>query len=540
MVRTLKVADLGRGSGVLGGGRYAPPASVGRGWVWVVLCVLWAGMLTPLLSGLGGLGGLSLKEAEALSLARGTWERSLRMSDEGWASVDRWVPAVEGERVLDRAPGLTWAFMSAWWTADPATTSDEELLFRARMTGVCMSLLALAGAYWAGYSLGGMQSAVVEGLVVMSSPMVIAMGRMASEESHVVGWSVLAGAGALWAMRPMKPSASLLRQGLGWGLCGLSMGLAVLCGGIEAALPAALPLVAVALVCPRRVGNVLGLAASGAIAGLVVGPWVLYVHQGQGGLLAGGAAWEGWWAEASGWWSSGWFGNGWVGGVGGLWSGLMGAWGLWVLLVVVAMVWPWLPMSSAVGGRGRALVGWTWLVGVLVLVLLSGGELSGTALLMAGPVAGVAIGQTLAGLTEAAESGRRLKVWRWAGVPTAVGVTLLSIGLPAAVVWPGALLNLDWLSGAAESGMSGWYWLAVGVLLVFLASAAGVWVLGDRPTRAAACWGAWHTVAVTAVTLVLLPNPASAPNTPVTGPGQTLKAAQADDIPKDTPRLDEK
>ncbi|MEM7576939.1 MAG: hypothetical protein AAF328_05625, partial [Planctomycetota bacterium] len=494
---------------------------------WVVLVVLLAGAAVPMLAGLGKTPLSDVGEVRLLEVTRGTWARSaaLGATGEGW-TVDRFVPVVDGREALDEAPGSVWMTAAAWW---PATWMGREMedvgtaerVLRGRLLHVGMALLVVAAAFWAGHALGGLPVAGLAGLIVAGNPLLTLAGRTSNGDAIVLGWTVLAGAAALWAMRPMKPAAAGLgRAACGWAICGLALGLAALCGGLDAALPAALPLCLLVLLCPRRPGNALGLAVAGAIGLLVVLPWVAAVH------VREPEAWRGWWATARLGEGGGVTGQPTVGdrgllgvAVSGVWDRLVeraglivGAWGVWGLVMGLALVWPFLPgakaeagglaergkgatKSSATSGgklpgpRRRLFVGWGWLVGVTAMVLLAPAGMTTGVLLATLPIGALAGAQTLWSVSAAAGQGRPVWAWRVAAGLTAA----LVLGLSGAVPWTMAhlpeLAASGWLEatgGVFAGAMPGWFWLGLAVVLVLVAAGAGALAWGDRPERAAA------------------------------------------------------
>ncbi|MEM9752599.1 MAG: hypothetical protein AAF916_04365 [Planctomycetota bacterium] len=506
---------------------------------WLVLVILLAVAAVPMLAGLGRTPLSDVGEVRLLEVTRQTWARSSALGEtgEGW-TVDRFVPVVDGREALDEAPGSVWLTAAAWW---PATWMGREiddigtgeLVLRGRLLHVGMALLAVAAAFWAGHALGGLPVAGLAGLIVAGNPLLTLAGRTGNGDAIVLGWTVLAGAAALWAMRPMKPAAAGLgRQAMGWAICGAALGMSALCGGLDAALPAALPLCLLVLLCPRRPGNALGLAAAGALGLLVVLPWVAAVH------VREPEAWRGWWAtvgrmaEATG--PSAGADEG-VGLVGGVWGRLVeraglivGAWGVWGLVVGMALVWPFLPGSKAEAGglasrgtsggsgekmpspRRRLFVGWGWLVGVTAMVLLAPAGMTAGVLLATLPIGALAGAQALWSVSAAAGQGRPVWAWRAAAGMTAVGVLVLSGAVPWVMARLPELEASGWLDGVGgvfAGVMPGWYWLALAVVLVLIAAGSGAWAWGDRPERAAAGWGLWTVTATTAVMLAVSQGP---------------------------------
>jgi len=405
------------------------------------------------------------------------------------------VPIHATEPLLDQPPGLAWFHVLAFVPLDPETVSPETQVYRARLVSVAMSLLALGSVFWAGLSISSLRTAVLASLVFLANPLMVMHGRMATAEAVTTGWAMLAFAAALWAIRPLRPAPKLSRQGLGWGLCGLSLGLATLTAGPTILPPVMLPLMFIGMVCPRRLSHTLGLAAAGAIAALMTIPWAIYVHQNDP------TAWEHWaellrppseWsvlAQAMGTRSLALF---------------LGS-GVWGLLVLAALVVPWRTAHQAV--RRQLLVGWVWAVSVIVLVVLgpvlgqgarvlsqdavgfSAGWASGV--LLAVPVLALVTGQMLGRIADLAGQGRLSKTWNALRWPTAAVVLAASIAGP--IVFYRHSPNMATMHLA--------YWIGAGAVLVLLGVLSLRWAMRPSPGRAVAGWSMWTVVATTLVVI---------------------------------------
>ncbi len=520
----------------------------------LILFALLLAAAVPMLWGIGDAPVRDASEAWLLDTSRETWQRAVAWGDESW-SVSRFLPVRAGEPVLHEAPGQVWMTVAAWLPADAETAARPELVLRARLLSAGMILLAVAAVFWAGHALGGLPVAGLATLVVVANPLLTLAGRTANGEALVLGWTMLAGAAALWAMRPMKPAAAVGRQGFGWAICGGALGMTALVGGIDAALPAVLPLCLLVLLCPRRPGNALGLLVAGAIAGLMVLPWVVHVHEHRPDM------WQAWLDRVSP--TQPWSGT-------TLWERavergtlIASAWGVWGLVVVLALIWPFMPGASAGAGaleqaqkqggksrkepamigrlshvpgpRRRLFVGWGWLVGVTAMVLLAPAGMTAGVVLATLPIGALAAGQALWSVSQAAGQGQRVWVWRVLAGTTA-GVLLLASGaLPWAMASLPELVDRGWLASVFAGAMSPWFWVVSGVLLAVLALGGLVLALGDRPARTAVCWSAWSLVATTAVMVAVARGPGVAmirlheSGTPPTGdPVKEAAAADAD------------
>ncbi|MEM8738526.1 MAG: hypothetical protein AAGG38_08630 [Planctomycetota bacterium] len=457
-----------------------PPPRRRRGVVLLVLGVLLGVGAFPLLTDLDE-AEVTAAEAQAVSVAWQTRARAAAGPSEGW-SVERIVPVDGDEAVLSGPPGLAWLQAMGFVGVEGGTGGGPPAdgVVRARRVGAAMSLVALASVFWAGMSLGGLRTAGYAGLVCVANPLLIWHGRTATVEPVVAGWVLLGVASALWAVRPLRPSPRLARLMLGWGLSGLALGLGALTGGPWVLVLGALPLLVLGLVCPRRLTHGLGLVAGLALAGLVTIPWAIYVREQDPSAWAQRAVWVWPWATGSG--------------VGSRVWGLVVGPGLWLPVVVVGLVAPWLRGGDE--GRRRMLLGWSMgVTGVLVCLAGPGGagrESGSGSALPAVLLLTLVAGQFVARVAERAARFEPSPMWRWAAIPTA------GLVLGASLVGPARMER--YLSAATGDQGQAW-WVAAGVLTV-LALLAARWSVRQSPARCAVVWAAWS---VAAAGLVLIP-----------------------------------
>ncbi|MEO1236899.1 MAG: hypothetical protein AAFX76_08950 [Planctomycetota bacterium] len=425
------------------------------------------------------------REATAVGVAWATWQRAVEAGEMESAALserarlERVVPFDGEALVLDEAPGLAWGQAAAigWWGPGDAGSG----LLGARRLGVVMALVSVAAVFWAGWSLGGLRAAGFAGLICVGNPLLVWYGRVATAEAVTAGWIMLSIAAGLWALRPMRPTPKLWRLGTGWGLSGAALGLGALTGGPWALVSGVGPLLAVGLLCPRRLTHGLGLTAAVAIAGLLTIPWAVYVWENDP---------EAWAARSL-----------WGIGDGGLWERAMGlalGLGVWVPAALVAVVSPWWRgwdegrggAHSGAHSGGRLWLGWAWAVTAGGLAVLGPG---GWGAALPGVLAVAALtGQVLGEVSERASHYQPSAIWRWAGWPTA------GLVLGASLIGPVRLVRHLEPTAAPTTA----YWVGTAVVLTLLAGLATRWVGRLSPARSAVSWAAWSAVAAA---LVLVP-----------------------------------
>lgn len=451
-----------------------------RGAAWLLLMLLGLGAF-PLVIGLPGQATHDGTEIEAIATADETWRRQSLLREDG-LTLERLVPVRDTEPIVDRPPGLVWLHLLAFAPLDADTATAASQVFRARLVSVVMSLVALGAVFWAGLSIGGRATATLAALVFLGNPLMVIHGRLATADAVTTGWVMLALAGALWAIRPLRPPPRLSRQALGWGLCGLSLGLATLTHGPAAVPLIVLPLGLIALICPRRLSHLFGLAAAGALGALMVIPWALYAHQ------LDPLVWQNWSASVRP--STDALALAWAVGERSLllWVGC----GIWGLLVVAALVAPWAAGNRPV--RRELLIGWS--VAVMVAgVVLAGPVFGGSGragVLVALPVLALVTGQWLKRVGEAAREGEVSAMWRAVRLPTAAGVIALSLVGPI----------LLYRRSPDMATMHAGFWVGTGVVLVLLGVLSVRWARRESPGRVTGCWAVWSVVAAT---LVMIP-----------------------------------
>ncbi len=470
-----------------------PPRPPRRYVGWVLIGLLLAGAI-PLLAGLHRDVGIGERESEAIAVADETWRRQSILRADGW-TLERLVPVRDAEPVLDRPPGLTWMHVLAFSSMNERTTPNTELVYRARLVSVAMSLIALGAVFWAGMSVGGLRCATLAGLVFVANPLMVLHGRMATADAATVGWAMFSIAAALWAMRPLRPAPPLLRQALGWGICGLALGAATLTRGPAVIAPVLLPLLLIGMMGQRRIAYAFGLCAAGFLGALISIPWAIYVQQREPG------AWEQWVAMLQPT-----MGLPLAGIVAERALTLLVGSGVWSLLVIAALLLPWAVVDRP--ERRRALIVWVWAVAAVLIVLtgpvLSGMDAAGgtAGALLAVPVLALAVGQLLRMVGDLALQGRLSRTWKAVRLPTAGLVLALSLAGPILLylrIPQVSGLGVPGAPGAPGAGVGVGYWVLAGLGLTLLGVLGAKWATRPFPGRAVACWSVWTVVAMTLV-----------------------------------------
>jgi 4-amino-4-deoxy-L-arabinose transferase-like glycosyltransferase len=443
-------------------------------------------------------------EADRVSTSAQTAARSSDLAGDGW-TLDRLQPVRDGVPRFIEPPGATWlhVLVGGWGAGSGPSAAPQDSASGTRGAGaglpgagvvwmrgvsVAGALLAVAGVFWIGLSVGGSRTAIYSAVVFATCLPVLWYGRLATADMPALGAGVLSIAGALWAVRPLRPVPKLARQAVGWLVCGLGLGGAVLIGGPGAVVEVLLPLGVIVLLVPNRGYHLLGLLAAGCLAGLTLLPWALHVH-GQDpemyrkwslGLMPTLPADFVSYLQAAGW------------RVGLLLAGL-GVWSAWLAAAAIQ------PLStSSVGSRQRMFIGWSWFAAAAGLaVLLPGpGDLRG--LLFVLPAAALLLGQLFRRYADLSGEGRHARTWRWTRW-VMIGLTVvLSLALPAA-----GYLQPQWSEWLVQGVLPKllhepmlaerhWvYWAGAGVALLGLAVLGGRWSVKAMPGAAMLVWGLW-------------------------------------------------
>lgn len=474
-----------------------PPVRARLAWLMLGACLLAA--LPPLIADLTHPDVIHSEEARVLATLADTLERqyALREAGTGPISFDLWAPHRNGIARYDMPPAGMMLYSLVHWGQRPGEISTQTLITRSRFVSVVCAVLTVAAVFWLGYSLGGLTSAAIAALCCAATPAFVQDGRLAMLAMPHLLWSTLTVAAAMWAMRPLRPAASVTRQAFGWLLAGLAMGLAVLTGGSVSVPLVVLPLMLMVVICPNRVSHLMGLIAACVLASLMVLPWMAHVYDQKAD------AWNQWRHEMTPWLA--------------MQPRVLGPMLGWRLAMLAVAVLPWTvwavaglmqPFStSSAGSRARLFLSWSWCVGVTGLLLLAPdiSRLGGALLLV--PATSVLVGQVFGQFVERSAEGRHTRLWRGLRWIYLAATTAGSIAIPALFALQPTLIDQGWLATGFSAPLSWTYWFGLAVVLLGLAVLAVRWSMQHYPGRSAAAWAVWMIVLMATLAIPLSRGP---------------------------------
>lgn len=459
----------------------SPPSGVtDQPALWLLLLLCLALMLPLMLVELHRNDVTHPGEARALVQARELHDQLALLDTNGILQLEPWVPLYNGHRQYTAHPGLDWIYATGIGLHEHliGPVGPQRLILIGRCTSALFAGMVIVGVFWAGRCIGGNYTAAFAALLCLSTPILIYHGRLATAEMPSIGFSTLAVASALWAIRPLKPAPSVWRQALGWGFSGLCLAGALLVAGPIAWLTVGLPMLMMIVLCPGRIGHVLGLIATLLTGFVLVLPWTLFVYDRQP------TAWLAWIEPL----------------IPSLWQDPLGfvmeisvRLGLVMLLLLPWTLWllgglgqPFSPSSK--GARVRMFLGWIWFAPLtLLLVSLPKGD-EPAFLLPLIPAAAVLIGQTFSQFVELAAQGRYAKTWRrlcWMH---------LFLLVAASVIIP---LLIQTQSPPVEAYFAPMGWTLVVGLIVILWTILLLGLrtmLGDYPGKSLSLWAGWSMI----------------------------------------------
>lgn len=463
-----------------------PPSRRDRLSTWLLLLLVLVLAAPPLLIDLYHPDVTDAREARTLLLAiKGIEQR--QQEDAQWLDVA--TPRLNCRTRWDIPPAVGWLHLLVL----PAPKPQELWLFitSARMVSVVMGLLTIACVYWAGFSIGGIRTAGYAAAICATGPVFLEHARIAIPSIHMAAWATMSIAAALWALRPLRPSPSLWRQAMGWALCGLAMGLAVLTIGPGGMLAAAAPVLFLTLLCPDRASHLLGLLAALLLAALVVLPWATYAH------VHNPDAWS---MDPVRWIALSWIT---ADQLARLWSYMALGLGVallpWTLWLIGAIVQPF--STSSAGVRTKLFLGWGWFIVAVVLMLLSAPELRRAFTLMVIPAAAVLIAEVFTQYVDMAASGRLARLWRVLRYIHLLGLMVLSVALPLLIVHPKWLVERGMVSADPLANFGWWYAGPLMGVLVLITTYTALPRMESRPGRSLVFWTLWSVTTLTAMAL---------------------------------------
>ena len=435
-------------------------------------------------------GPISQRQADVLIPAEQTW-RNRHTFYQGDVNLESIVPIVDGEPQLQRPPGDIWLYQIAFASLDPLTATQEQLAENMRLLSAFFGLLTIAAIFWAGFSIGGIKTASFSALIALSCPLFTWYARQGTPDIPLIGFHTLAIASAMWALRPLKPTPTVWRQAIGWIICGAALGAAILIGGLSALPIVILPILITAIMCPNRISHVLGLIAAICIAGLMVIPWALSVHQQDTTI------WQHWvldlWPQR-------------MQNLPAIWDSITER---SLLVLVLALPWTfWLigayaqPFSASSSGvRRRVFIGWAWLtcVGVLAVLGLSPTGMPGMVIML--PAATILIGQALRLYSDRSAEGRHARVWRHIRWAHMIFMILASIAIPLGLLFQEELVDQGWFDMPIAAPVAWYFSLGLGISLLLITIMSMRYALRHYPGKATIWWSIWSVVLMS-VTLI--------------------------------------
>lgn len=475
----------------------AGPAPVrDRSMAWIILLALLAVTAIPIYSYLGTYNAPNDNHEHTLRITAESWRHRHTMY-QGDITPESIVPILDNQPQLNQPPGIVWLNQLAFTGLDPLTATDKDIAYQMRLVSAMFTLLTIAAVFWAGFSVGGLKTASFSALTILACPILILFARAGTPHMPLVGMQALAVASAMWALRPLRTAPSLPRQAVGWIICGIALGMAVLTGSFAVTPLILLPILVISIMCPNRISHILGLVAAIFIAALMVMPWALYVH-GQDTQI-----WQKWIAS--------------------LWPEIMASPATFgralsdrgMLILVMILPWTlWLigslaqPFSASSSGvRRRVFIGWAWLISVIVLVITGPGRDGFAGLLPILPPAAILIGQCLRLFSDLSAEARHARTWRITRWPHLAMFFAASIALPAGMYFQTALVERGILDQPVVAPMAWYFWLGLSVSLLLITALSTRFALRHYPGKAIVCWSLWSIVLMSVMLIPLTRGP---------------------------------
>jgi len=473
----------------LDGAVATPPRRTNRIGPWPGLLLCLAVACPALLIGIHLPHVTEAEEAQSVATSIQTWRHYRELTKADHFSIDRYEPYLNRRSQLRRPPGLTWVHIAVFANTANDETKVEQLVTRARLVSVGAALLTVASVFWAAYSIGRMTTAVLSAFVCVANPIFIYYGRLATPTMTATAMGYLCIAAALWAIRPLRPAASVERQFLGWLICGLSMGGAVVCRGLWVVPELGVVIVLLLILCPNRISHLLGLLAALLIAVLIVAPWGVYAHEHDieawRHWLPSAASYEQWQSAAELW-----------GQAARRFLLVISALLPWTIWVIAAFIQP-LSTSSA-GTRTRLFLGIVWFGALLAMAMARPGPFELSIALPLLPAAAVAVGQLFNQFAGLADEGRSARTWRLLRWPQILLLAAASGAIPAMLYGQQSLLDRGLPRNFTILPPPPWP-AAVGlcIVLIIIVFLSLRWALKEYPRRCHVAWTAWTLVLVT-------------------------------------------
>lgn len=433
----------------------------------------------PLLVDLGARNPQHWMEGAALMTSQETWLNQHAGDGQAWLN-----PTINTSPRLNKPPLVIWLNMAAWTGLTPETSTTDQLMHRARLVTVGMGLLLTAGVFWMGCTLRGPRLGLVAAMIASTTPVFLQLqSRMASYDIHLVAWTTLACAAALWAMQPFGGEYSRRRAFAGWLVCGAAAGLSWMSKNPLGLLTLGLLLGPLAVLDPRRIRCLLwGLPIALALCLFVVAPWYVYQYtQNRQAVMAI---------------------------LGQEYSGLdSNRHGPFFYVIILRLALPWTLwligglfhpfMGEQKGDRRNRLVAWLWFI-LLLLIFSSHPGKGPRYILPILPALALMAGQVLVDHQVRADRGLDVKGANLLIIPHWLIVLAASVGLVPFLASNADTVTIKWLDSLTLASIRPAVAIVVTAMLVLLAL-VGAWRhLTNRPLQAAMFAGVWTIVLSTA------------------------------------------
>lgn len=456
--------------------------SAWRAWGLLALAVVLC--LPPLIVGLGRERDLRVMEDISLVSSQETFLRihgtkTIPAEERAWL-----MPSWNGKPRITKPPMLVWVHLLAWADLTPATSTPEQLAWRARGVAIGMTCLMIAGVFWIGVTLGDEKLGLVASLIAGTMWFTQRQATTAAYDIHMAAWATLAIAHAIAAIvRQSRRAGEGVMRGvfLYWVMAGVFLALAWMTKGPLALVIVLLPLVGMIAVergAWRR--NTAGLLLCFAVAAALALPWFIYAISTAPDTVT---KWSAEYAAERNAYQPPWY-----------YVGLFGLVLPWSVWFAAGLIHPFFQVKGV--GRTTRLLPWIWFALIFVFFSIPAAKQQRYILPIV-PAAALVAAFVLWDHARAALAGKPdpgAKAWL---IPHWAGVMVASIALPPLMAAQLYLVE----SGRVESlFMMPISPLTAGVLCVVLAALAvtGFIVhLRGRAVVAALITALWMTVAVT-------------------------------------------
>lgn len=149
--------------------------------------------MAPVALRLGDSDVVDHMETFSLLSAQEVWLRQHAGDPESWLT-----PTLGGEPRINKPPMLQWITGLAWMDLTPETSTFQQCVWRARMIGALLTLLAILSTYALAFLLGGRSFAWMSGLVLATMLTVIGQSRLACYDTHLFAWTTLSVSAGYW------------------------------------------------------------------------------------------------------------------------------------------------------------------------------------------------------------------------------------------------------------------------------------------------------------------------------------------------------